>query len=60
MDVTHAGDVAGAETLGIMASAPRYNSWQYESIAPYLGRRVLEVGSGIGRASCRERVYGTV
>jgi SAM-dependent methyltransferase len=51
MDVAHAGDVAGAETLGIMASAPRYNAWQYESIAPYLGRRVLEVGSGIGNIS---------
>ena len=51
MDVTLAGDVAGAETLGIMASAPKYNAWQYESIAPYLGRRVLEVGSGIGNMS---------
>ncbi len=46
-----AGDIAGAETLEIMASAPRYNAWQYEAIAPYLGRRVLEVGSGIGNMS---------
>jgi SAM-dependent methyltransferase len=46
-----AGDVAGAETLEIMASAPRYNAWQYEVIAPYLGQRVLEVGSGIGNMS---------
>src|SRR3954463_8258547 len=51
MDVTHAGDVAGAETLGIMAAAPRYNAWQYEIIAPYIGRRVLEVGSRIGNIS---------
>ena len=51
METMSAGDVAGAETLEIMASAARYNAWQYEVIAPYLGRRVLEVGSGIGNIS---------
>jgi SAM-dependent methyltransferase len=45
------GDPAGAETLEIMAAAPRYNAWQYEVIAPYLGARVLEVGSGTGTMS---------
>src|SRR5439155_1403540 len=39
------------ETLELMSAAPRYNAWQYEVIAPYLGRRVLEVGSGIGNIS---------
>jgi SAM-dependent methyltransferase len=51
MNPVVAGDVAGAQTLEIMASAPRYNAWQYEAIAPYLGSRVLEVGSGIGNMS---------
>jgi SAM-dependent methyltransferase len=51
METVHAGDVAGAQTLDIMASAARYNAWQYGVIAPYLGRRVLEVGSGIGNIS---------
>lgn len=51
METMCADDVAGAETLDIMASAARYNAWQYEIIAPYLGRRVLEVGSGIGNIS---------
>jgi SAM-dependent methyltransferase len=46
-----AGDQAGAETLEIMAAAPRYNRWQYDLIAPWIGRRVLEVGSGIGNMS---------
>lgn len=45
------GDGAGAETLEIMSAAPRYNRWQYEQIAPWLGRRVLEVGAGIGNMS---------
>jgi SAM-dependent methyltransferase len=46
-----AGDFAGAQTLEIMACAPRYNAWQYETIAPYIGSRVLEIGSGIGNMS---------
>ena len=45
------GDAAGAETLEIMSAAPRYNAWQYEVIAAAIGRRVLEVGSGIGNMS---------
>lgn len=44
-------DPAGAETLEIMSAAPRYNRWQYDVIAPWLGRRILEVGSGIGNMS---------
>ena len=31
-----------------MASARRYNRWMYNTIAPFIGRRILEVGSGIG------------
>lgn len=45
------GDQAGAETLEIMSAAPQYNAWMYDTIAPYIGRRVLEVGSGIGNMS---------
>ena len=45
------GDQAGAETLEIMSAAPKYNTWMYQAIAPYVGRRVLEVGSGIGNMS---------
>lgn len=45
------GDSAGAETLEIMAAAPRFNSWMYQTVAPFVGRRVLEVGSGIGNMS---------
>jgi SAM-dependent methyltransferase len=46
-----AADKAGAETLAIMQAAPRYNRWQFRRIAPYLGRRVCEVGAGIGNMS---------
>jgi SAM-dependent methyltransferase len=44
-------DRPGAETLEIMAAAPRYNIWQYSRIAPFLGRRVCEIGAGIGNMS---------
>src|SRR5687768_17539171 len=44
-------DQAGAETLEIMEAAPNYNSWQFSRVAPYLGRRICEVGSGIGNMS---------
>jgi SAM-dependent methyltransferase len=44
-------DQAGAKTLEIMQAAPRYNRWQYSRVAPYLGRRICEVGSGIGNMS---------
>lgn len=45
------GDLAGAETLELLAAAPRYNRWQLDVVAPFLGRRILEVGSGIGNMS---------
>jgi len=44
-------DQAGAETLEIMEAAPKYNSWQFSRVAPYLGRRICEVGAGIGNMS---------
>jgi SAM-dependent methyltransferase len=31
-----------------MSSLKRYNRWIWDGIAPYIGSRVLEVGSGIG------------
>jgi hypothetical protein len=34
-----------------MQAAPRYNRWQCDRVAPFLGRPVCEVGSGIGNMS---------
>ena len=48
---TGPADRAGAETLEIMSAAPGYNRWQYSRVAPYLGRRICEVGAGIGNMS---------
>ncbi len=34
-----------------MSAATRYFQWQYELVWPHLGRRVLEVGCGLGNFS---------
>jgi SAM-dependent methyltransferase len=34
--------------LEIMAGAKNYREWMYRRLAPYIGQRVLEIGSGIG------------
>ena len=36
------------ENLNIMANATNYNRWLFNKIEPYLGKRILEVGCGIG------------
>jgi glycosyltransferase involved in cell wall biosynthesis len=41
----------GARILDVLASTPRFNEWMASVVAPYLGRRVLEIGAGIGNLS---------
>ena len=54
-------DPVGIETLErLAAAAPRYNRWLIERVLPWVGRRVLEIGAGVGTMSSfligRERV----
>ncbi len=44
-------DLTGAATLECMAAAPRYNRWMFDRLRPWVGRRVLEIGAGIGNMS---------
>lgn len=44
---------SGAEILDTLSSARRFNAWMAETVAPYLGRRVLEIGAGIGNLTRR-------
>ena len=39
---------AGYKTLLRLSRAERYNRWMLEQLAPWLGQRILEIGSGIG------------
>jgi SAM-dependent methyltransferase len=56
-------DPLGAATLERLAEAPNYNRWMFDRLRRWVGRRVLEVGSGIGNLSRflldRERVVLT-
>jgi SAM-dependent methyltransferase len=49
--------------LQIMAGARNYRRWMYRRLAPYIGRRVLEIGAGIGNFTSllldREMVVAT-
>ncbi|MEO8070038.1 MAG: methyltransferase domain-containing protein [Acidobacteriota bacterium] len=56
-------DDIGALTLERMAGLEQYNRWLHDRFDAYLGRRVLEVGSGIGNQTRyfidRERVIAS-
>jgi SAM-dependent methyltransferase len=58
-----AADPVGAATLELLADAPNYNRWMFDRLRPWVGRRVLEIGSGIGNLSAflldRERLVLT-
>ncbi|HSM78276.1 MAG TPA: class I SAM-dependent methyltransferase, partial [Bryobacteraceae bacterium] len=49
---------AGPEILDVLANAPRFNRWMAETIRPFLGPRVMEIGAGIGNLSV-QLVRGT-
>jgi glycosyltransferase involved in cell wall biosynthesis len=38
----------GYQTLLRLSRAERYNRWMFNQLAPHLGQRILEIGSGIG------------
>ncbi len=38
----------GTRILANFSEAKRFNGWMAETISPYVGRRVLEIGAGIG------------
>lgn len=42
---------AGPGILEAFTNAPRFNRWMAETIQPYLGSSVLEIGAGIGNLS---------
>ena len=39
---------SGPDILHALSKAPRFNRWMGETIRPYIGERVLEIGAGIG------------
>ncbi|HLN03128.1 MAG TPA: glycosyltransferase [Bryobacteraceae bacterium] len=51
----------GARILDTLAEMPRFNQWMADTIRPFLGSRVLEIGAGIGnltrKLSSRRKMY---
>lgn len=45
------GDEFGAAILDELEPARRFSAWMYATIEPFLGTRILEIGSGIGNIS---------
>ncbi len=41
-------DVVGYQTLEAFNDAPKFNRWLYDTMSPFVGSSVLEIGSGIG------------
>src|SRR2546430_13814304 len=56
-------DEEGPTPPVIGPAPPRYNRWMFDRLRPWVGRRVLEIGAGIGNMSAflvdRERVVLT-
>ncbi len=41
-------DAHGSEMLVRLSRAPRFTRWMADTVRPYVGQRVLEIGAGIG------------
>jgi glycosyltransferase involved in cell wall biosynthesis len=50
-DRVYRDDKYGSHILARLARAPRFNLWIADTIRPYCGERVLEIGSGVGSLS---------
>ena len=52
---------AGARILDTLADTPRFNEWMADTIRPFAGSRILELGAGIGnltrKLSPRRNLY---
>jgi glycosyltransferase involved in cell wall biosynthesis len=47
-DDVYAEDAYGSRILARLARAPRFNRWMADTIRPFCGNRILEIGSGTG------------
>jgi glycosyltransferase involved in cell wall biosynthesis len=52
-DRIYTDDEHGSQILGRLARAPRFNAWMADTIRPFCGQRVLEIGSGTGNLTRR-------
>ncbi len=49
----HGADPVGERTLEALGEAAQYSEWQLSTVKAYVGRRVLEIGAGLGNTSAQ-------
>ena len=49
IDDLYKRDEYGSEMLGSLEHARRFSAWMADTLRPYVGTRVLEIGAGMGR-----------
>jgi SAM-dependent methyltransferase len=49
----YVADEHGSQTLARLSAAPKFNQWMADVIRPYLGQKVLEIGSGTGHLTAQ-------
>jgi glycosyltransferase involved in cell wall biosynthesis len=52
-DRIYTADAYGSQILARLARAPRFNRWMADVIRPWVGDRVLEIGSGVGNLTAQ-------
>jgi len=52
-DKIYREDEYGSQILARLSRAPRFNAWMADTIRPYLGSSILEIGSGVGNLTTR-------
>lgn len=52
IDDLYKDDAYGGAILHALEKARRFNDWMSDTLRPWLGHRVLEVGAGIGNLTC--------
>ncbi|MFZ0887715.1 MAG: bifunctional glycosyltransferase/class I SAM-dependent methyltransferase [Candidatus Binataceae bacterium] len=50
-DEVYERDEYGSQILARLARAPRFNLWMADTVRPFCGDRILEIGSGVGNLS---------
>lgn len=50
-DHVYQQDEYGSQILARLARAPRFNFWMADTLKPFCGDRILEIGSGVGNLS---------
>jgi glycosyltransferase involved in cell wall biosynthesis/phospholipid N-methyltransferase len=52
-DEIYKKDAYGSQILARLSRAPRFNAWMADTIRPFCGTRVLEIGGGVGNLTMR-------